>query len=565
VAAGIVGGFVGLPYRHDNLEAAPLKLAAEHFPLPRSLREQVLERYGQGPSVPDDQALSLEDLLDYLARSDNHQHSPLEAVQVQLDAIGDPAEPTREQRAILEWLGSATLDWESTYPLAQPLAETLLPIKNLAAAFALTDSDFLKPGSHPLHQLLDQIVASAIGWEAQLGRAGQALQQHIEHAVTEALGWFSDRDTDLAAICEEFSRESERDRNRARRMAQRAAETETGRARAAEARQKAARMINDCLAKFPAPASIGEFLKGPWFASAQLVILKFGESSRQWASMSETTRTLLDSIQTAEQVSEERRRYIFEVVTSIPKEIKRWLLSLHHDSDAVDEAVGLIEFTHLRVLRQQPLELENIAPITGVEESAVPESQQNDRLRAMKTGQWFCIDDEDKPEQRVQLSLNLERHQQLLFTNQAGLKVLQLDYPRFMELLTQRKIKRLRQHVSFSICLARAAGIDSVECLKALLQPVGDEPGGPADLPMGAWLGFHDGETPLLAKVAVHDPQRDMYVLVNRQGLKLLEVSRPDLLSLMDQGLVEILETSSSFRKQVSQTLHNRPDRPEEE
>jgi hypothetical protein len=181
----------------------------------------VLERYGQGPSVPDDQALSLEDLLDYLARSDNHQHSPLEAVQVQLDAIGDPAEPTREQRAILEWLGSATLDWESTYPLAQPLAETLLPIKNLAAAFALTDSDFLKPGSHPLHQLLDQIVASAIGWEAQLGRAGQALQQHIEHAVTEALGWFSDRDTDLAAICEEFSRESERDRNRARRMAQR--------------------------------------------------------------------------------------------------------------------------------------------------------------------------------------------------------------------------------------------------------------------------------------------------------------------------------------------------------
>jgi hypothetical protein len=44
-----------------------------------------------------------------------------------------------------------------------------------------------------------------------------------------------------------------------------------------------------------------------------------------------------------------------------------------------------------------------------------------------------------------------------------------------------------------------------------------------------------------------------MYVFVNRQGLKLREVSRPDLLSLMDQGLVEILETSSSFRKQVPQ------------
>jgi hypothetical protein len=153
----------------------------------------------------------------------------------------------------------------------------------------------------------------------------------------------------------------------------------------------------------------------------------------------------------------------------------------------------------------------------------------------MKTGQWFCIDDEDKPEQRVQLSLNLERHQQLLFTNQAGLKVLQLDYPRFMELLTQRKIKRLRQHVSFSICLEWNA---LKRCCNRLVTS-------PADPPTCPWVPG--------------------WVFTTARRHCWQEVSRPDLLSLMDQGLVEILETSSSFRKQVSQTLHNRPDRPEEE
>ena len=36
---------VGVPHRPDHLEAGPLKLAAEHFPLPCSLRELVLTRY----------------------------------------------------------------------------------------------------------------------------------------------------------------------------------------------------------------------------------------------------------------------------------------------------------------------------------------------------------------------------------------------------------------------------------------------------------------------------------------------------------------------------------------
>lgn len=539
-------------------------------------------RYAQSQGDTADQSMPLEELLDYLQRGENYRLSPLEAVGEQLEAIGDPTQPTLEQGATLAWLGVALQDWENRYRLAQPLTDLLQPLKPLIAAQALVDPRFFQPGEHPTHQLLDSIVSSAIGWQPQLGRAGHALERHIEQAVTDSLGWFTDRDTDLAAVCATFAEASERDRNRAQRMAQRVAETESGQARAADARQRATQMINACLQEFPAPASIGEFLKGPWYASAQLVLLKFGLDSEQWRNMGETTRTLLDSLQTPEDAPENRRQYIFELVTRIPKDIKRLLLSLHHDSDAVSEAVGMIEFAHLRVLRQQPLEMETVAPIELPGEACPPgDSKRADTLRAIKAGQWFLIDNTDGAPIRVQLSLNMEQQQKLLFTNHAGLKALLLHYVEFAELLSAKKVTRLHQYAGFSTCLARAAGVDTTEALQALTgiaipEPapvtapiptqvqasvpeatvVEPPPQAPAqlvsDLPMGAWLGFHDGATPLLAKVAVHDKARDMYVFVNREGLKMREISRLDLLALMEQGQVDILETRSSFRTQVN-------------
>ena len=45
--------------------------------------------------------------------------------------------------------------------------------------------------------------------------------------------------------------------------------------------------------------------------------------------------------------------------------MRRWLLSLHHDTEAVNEAMGLVERAHLRILRRQTLELQRIEPIVA--------------------------------------------------------------------------------------------------------------------------------------------------------------------------------------------------------
>ena len=69
---------------------------------------------------------------------------------------------------------------------------------------------------------------------------------------------------------------------------------------------------------------------------------------------------------------------------------------------------------------------------------------------------------------------------------------------------------------------------------------------------MGAWLVFHDGETPLMARLAVYDLENDHYIFVNRKGVKMRQVSRLELLHLIDNELVDILETNSSFRNEVT-------------
>ena len=77
--------------------------------------------------------------------------------------------------------------------------------------------------------------------------------------------------------------------------------------------------------------------------------------------------------------------------------------------------------------------------------------------------------DSDEGLVRVQLVLKVEQSQQLLFTNMAGIKVLQLSFAQFDRLLDQNKVKALNSGASFSLCLAYAVGIDSVEILDALV------------------------------------------------------------------------------------------------
>lgn len=245
-------------------------------------------------------ALTVGEVLDYLSNWEDLSLNPLQSVLAQAEAAGDAGRPTAAHAALLLWLGTAFTEWERTFALEAPLATELRRLKPLAARQALVDPDFLVPGRHPLHQLLDNLQQASVGWQARLARAGQACHRLVTGTVGDALAVAGpDQQQALEELNERTRAAMQRDESRVQRMTQRMIEAERGKIRTVKAKRQAAEMINAVLKKYPAPPAIGKFLKGAWYDSAQLVLLKFGADSDEWRQVTTTTDTLLDSVQVA--------------------------------------------------------------------------------------------------------------------------------------------------------------------------------------------------------------------------------------------------------------------------
>ena len=99
-------------YRHDYLEAGAVSLKATHIPLSCSIRNQVIQHYAKSSGVEDnDDYLSLEELVGYLATISDFDLNLVAAVGKQTEAIGDPAIPEPEHQAILHWVSEAWSAW----------------------------------------------------------------------------------------------------------------------------------------------------------------------------------------------------------------------------------------------------------------------------------------------------------------------------------------------------------------------------------------------------------------------------------------------------------------------
>lgn len=678
-----------------------MPLSSEHIPLPCSLRDAVTRRFPQSGGEAGRETLTRDQLVRLLGKLGDDATSPLISLRRQAESEGASGSLEPVHGSIVEWVTLSFDHWEDHYPLEQKLALEVRKLLPLVIALAVSDEHFFTPGAHPLHQLLDCLQQSAVGWQQRLDRAGQMLEQRVMRAVVRAREWFEDRSVDFAHITRELTAAAERDAARAQRMVQRLAEAEAASLKTEQVKRDAAGVINSGLEKYQLPAAIGEFLKGPWFDSAQLVALKFGTDSHEWRQVRRATEHLMESVQPREDADDANRDRLANIVKRLPQELREWLLSLQHDPDAADDAIGLVEYAHLRLRHGQNLGLTRIPPIAIKGSRAVVESHDQDAVE-LNNGHWFLMQD-DEGELRAQLTLQLEKGQHLLFTNVVGLKALDLRRDEFLRRLRENRARPLPAEDSFSLSLASTAGVDSNEKLRALIdpsfvpepidgesvdaddtepdasdafhreesdalspgrpehaassiaaeewedplpdlnrregrpaadpavpdiesleltltedsdssapappiqpstaaapapdlrpaearsperltqrprenrapasQPHPTERAGPAfserqdsgmsdrargrnaepeiDVPMGAWLGFHDGETPIMAKLAVYDPRRDNYIFVNRRGIALRELSRSELLGLIDEGLVDILETRSYFRDEV--------------
>jgi hypothetical protein len=468
VADRPAGSALGLSDHPRFLEVEHLTLSAKQFPLEVTLQGRVAELFAEesGSPPPAAEILDHATLLQRLRNVGDPSQGALESIQIQGQAAGDLRQPAPEDAARLRWADAAFTLWECDFPLDPELSMRLRRLKPLCAGLAVVDTTFLVPGRHPLHRLLDSVQAASIGWQASLGRAGSALQRELDATVDQALAWFDQPDTDLHPLLKQLESQLSKDAERAQKMARRVVEMAMGKEKKTEAAATAAHMINTALQQYSAPAEVGQMLKGPWYDSAQLVLLKFGPDSDEWAEMCKVTDTLLDSVQVLEPEPEERRQHLFRVVTLLPKKLKQSLLSLQHDNNAVNDAVSVVEFAHLCMLRNSPLETISIEPLP-LPTAAGASDESEESSDGAEVGQWYLIEGQETP-LRARIIFRLQDERKLLFANRTGMECLRLGCDEFSALLAGGKARKLQRGASFSRCLAASAGVTEQSDLEQL-------------------------------------------------------------------------------------------------
>ncbi|MEP6388624.1 MAG: DUF1631 family protein [Halioglobus sp.] len=458
-------------HRPGGLEDTHLKLSAQHIPLPCSALTFVEQLASSMPSAQSPQeALTVDEIIGYYDSATDPQNSILQIVLASAEAMGDPSLPSRQHTALIHWLDETLALLQSKFALEPEIQEKITALKRSLLQAVLVDSSFATPGAHPLHQLIDLIHTSGIGWQRQIGRAAAAYEDLLSDIVDSVSNQSEGESPNLPELIAKLASTHERDQQRANKMIQRVVDAERGRLKTLAARAQAGRMINDATANLQAPSQISQLITGSWYDSAQLTLLKFGGESPEWEEVHQATDTLLRSIQPFTEGGAGSRQELFELVTQIPRSLRRWLISLQHDSDALESAIEGVESVHMQLLRQQELVLDAIEPIVLPDYDERPARGAHfDTISTLRAGRWLALK-LDGDWLRCQLCLNEVASQRLIFCNRSGMKAASLSYDEFAELINAKSIRLLQVGKAFSLCLARAAGIDDTDQLAHISQ-----------------------------------------------------------------------------------------------
>lgn len=557
-----------------------MTLTPDMFPLTASVRESVLKRFTHPESLlRGAQIMEPQELAEYVSAYTDTSLSPLDAVLKRADELGDPTLPPPDGSAMLAWVGAAFESWEQDFPLEPALARELRKLKPVVARAALADPAFTTPGAHPVHQLLDALHAAAIGWQPDLGRSGDGVIKLLQETCANLL------DTDplggarqLQLQIEAATESARRMLDRSTRMCQRAADVERAKLRSNHARETAATAINSFLSSAPLPDAGGEFLRGPWLESAQLVLLKFGANAAEWQQMRDATAQLVKALGPQ---PESPADDVQTSASAVRKSLERWLLSLQHQHEASRKVLGELEYLLLRALGGQSLERAGQA-LVEVASSAGGKKSGGELPAEIVTGRWLRLRLPGADTVRMQVILRQDEQRRLLLCRHSGQQPRSFGFDEFRTLLAGKAVGALRSGASFSRALAVTAGVKAAPAAakkappepaarpaeqgartvtaappeqsapQRAAKPAGTPPGEPLPLPpLGTWLGFHDVDPPLLARLAMHDPVRRLIIFVNRKGIELRRLEESQYLALIRDGMVDILETRSNFRQEV--------------
>jgi len=575
----------------------------DRLPLTQSLEANVRSAFA-GPVRPD--GLSGERLLSAL------EDLKPGASQSLVDALNDAGfkVPETESAAVITWVDASFEHWMTTYPLADPIRTLLGQLRPLAAAFALTDERFFTPGGHALHRFMDTIHRGFTGWRPDQKGAAADLALSLKALLDRARQDFPSEpkvDSALAELSQELKAHAAELALQAPRLIEREWSALDGDA----LRLSVAAELNRVLASCEVPGSVARFMKSDWYQSGLRIASTQGINSDDWQSFSDTTHLLAQAVQPVSEEDANGQNRLQHTIQHLPATLAKHLVSLQPDQDAIAGAIGLIEYALLRNVRGEDLGLLRADPIEieGQPVQSAPDANQLKEL-GLQAGSWLSV---EMPEGQQQLCVAgaIAENTQILFMDFLGARTFRKPFKDISQLLKSGEMVSLNTQDSF--CLSMATVVEyqlqqqqqareiskretsaqaqpEAEAQDALARRLSPEPErapetetatqeirAPAahrgaqeqgvatekpftsqtvvklQIPMGTWLGFHDREPPMMARVAVRDMEKDSYIFTNRDGIKLRELTVAQLIALIDRDMVDILDRTTNFKDTVAQ------------
>ncbi len=578
----------------------------DRLPLTRSLEADVRAEFAV---TPISEGLSGSALVKVLGDLDVQGESLLAAL-----SEAGYKNPDSDSEAVIRWVDATFNHWTSHFPLAPEMQALVEGMRPMAAAFALTDARFYVPGGHALHRLLDVIHSGFQGWHAGLGASAISMLEGAGDVVERACSDFPSEprvDEMLALLREKM----EGHHRQLEQLDDVLLEREWTTLGDDAARLSVAKALNKIVSQHELPGSVARFIKSDWFESGVQTVREQGFKGDAWRTFTDTTQLLAEAVQPVSRNDESGQRRLNTTMQQLPTTLSKLLVSLQPDADAVAGAVGLIEYALLRNLRGEDLGLLHAEPIK-IEGLATDTSDSEEALEELgiSRGNWFALDTPEG-ETRIRYVGSLVDNHYLLFMDFLGARTLRKTWPEFRALVSSGEARCLQAPDSFCLSmvqtidlrraerakedaeLAAAAAEEQAEAARAQAAMAetlqGEAPAEtyredderpseistpPAEtqrnensappsveapyesntvvklqIPMGTWMGFHDRDPPLMAKVAVRDLEKDSYIFTNRDGIKLRELTVPQLVALIDRDMVDILERKTNFRETVNQ------------
>jgi len=368
----------------------------------------------------------------------------------------------------LNWMDEVFRHWRLVAPLSAELGRDFVRLHPLALALSFSDPDFLEPGKHPLHKAIDALFEASIGWDSSLEHSDDQLRRLVRDAVDALLRAFAEQRGDHGTICDHVSRAAHSFIERRQRALTRLMEAERSQLRTAGVRNVAAQSVNELLRRYTAPALLGEFIKGPWYESLQLCLLRHGSSSNDWQQRIALTERLLAHVQAASALDEHAPQD--DASERIPEELRNALHSTGSDEQVIGEAISPVEFSLLRIQLQNPLPLEVLAPISIAGEHAETEISAHmlESVTALKEGDWLLLSSEPgAPRTRAVIVAKLDEEQEVLLGNQLGMKISTQSFTQLAYMLSTGRATTLPARHCFSDALRHAAFAAPADVLEA--------------------------------------------------------------------------------------------------